>query len=103
MEPGLLELVRHKLIEDGKYLFTIGVNPLEIVLEIRLEAGSVQPFLERSPRNIDVLAKGIDGMPSQEQPIKHCRFFLRRQRVEIVPSNHLDYSLSKITGQKRPV
>ena len=88
-----------KFLEDREDLFPVLVNPFQIVPEPGLETWCFQPLLEERTGYINVAAKGLDRVATEEKSVEHRGLTLAGQRVEVIS----ELSCSHRTPRKKAV
>jgi hypothetical protein len=84
LQASAVALTGNEFLKNGKNLFTVAVNPLQVVSKAGLKAWSSQPFVQERLWDINVAAQRLHRVTSQEEAVKHCRFTLGSKRVEVV-------------------
>src|ERR1051326_5854488 len=80
--------VEHEAVENSEDLLAVGIDSLQRFAEGRLEVRGFQPLLQQRARHVDILPQRFNGMAAQKQPVKDCRFPLRRQWIDIFSRRH---------------
>src|ERR1700733_1128555 len=80
--------VRHQTVEYRQHALAVLINAIQIRAECALKILRLDPFVDDDSRHVNILPKGIHGMPAQEQAIEESSLALRGQRVEIVSRTH---------------
>jgi len=88
MDARTVLLIQDQAVEYGQDLFAIGVNPLQVLPEGRLEVVRSHPFIKQRAGYIDILPEVFDGVAAQEEPIEEGRLPLRGQRIVFVSYRH---------------
>jgi hypothetical protein len=77
-----------QFVKDGKDLFAVAVHAAQGITEIVLVAVWMKPLIEQGTGDVNITPERIGGMAAQKEAVKHCRFPLWSERVEIIATNH---------------
>lgn len=77
-------LAVHQFFENSKHLFTVRVNTFEVISKSRLESRRLHPLFDNRLGNINVTTQRVHRVTPEEKPVKHGRFALGGQRIEVV-------------------
>lgn len=80
----------NQTVKDGKDALAVLIDAVEIGAEGALKVAGADPFVGDGAGNVDVLAKGVEGVAAQEKSIKERGLALGGQRIVVVSRTHSD-------------
>jgi hypothetical protein len=88
MDADAMLFFENELVKDGEDLFAIAVHAAQGIAEIVLVAVWMKPLIQQGAGDVNIAPERIGGVAAQKEAVKHCRFPLGSERVEIIATNH---------------
>lgn len=83
LNSGFQARLIHQFLEYGQDFSAEVIDALDVISEVAVITGVLEPLLKHLPGDLDIAAEALDGLPAQEEPVEHRGFPLDVYRVEL--------------------